>query len=64
MKLRTGARETVQWVKCLLYKHEDLGLDPPADTHKSQACACNPSVGDIEIGRSQGPFLQPVKLKQ
>lgn len=44
---RDGVEETVQWVKCLWCKREDLSLIPG-----KAECAVNHSPGKVETGRS------------
>lgn len=44
----------VQWVACLLYKHEDLRLNPQHPQNVGVlTLVCNSSVG--ETNESQGP---------
>ena len=47
-----GFREMAQWVKCLVYKHESLSLDPQHCVKEQSMIAhvCNPRTREIETG--------------
>lgn len=58
--LRTG--EMTQWVKCLLYKHEDLSSDPPSTHIKNQMWQHAPIIPVLGMGSEDPGGLpgQPV----
>lgn len=49
-KPRLGAGETLQSVKHLPYKQEDLNANPDSDVKRpgKMACICNLSTGEVE----------------
>lgn len=51
-------------IKCLLWKHENLNVDPqdPQNRSGAVACSCDSSIRQAETGRSLGLAAQPVYM--
>lgn len=47
-----GTKEMVQWVRCLLSRHEDLSLDlqHPREKLVMEVQTCNPNTGETIMG--------------